>query len=633
MRQELPCRAAISTRGKHDIYGRGGGIPYLIALDLPPSLSSTLCRKMIVKIDVLRLLPELISGDLKEQWAALYATCPWATALQSWQFVGTWYEVYRSQFAPLVVVGRDVTGRVVGILPLAISADTNRLVIAGSHQAEYHAWLATSDAGDAFIVAALNALQSSFPDQELRFLFLAHNAPTGWLETSGEWRSRCELRPQSRALMRVGDGSSFTHSLRKKSNKSRLKRLERAGEVRFERLTDRAALAAVFDEIISYGTLRIAAVHNEPVTRDPLKKEFYLAMMDAPGLVHATALRVGDHIAAAHVGLYSRDTVLLGIITHSPFFAEHSPGKLLLLMLGAELAEQGVPIFDLTPGGEYKERFATHHDEVHVLTVFFNRRRYLRYKAERQVISAGKQILESVGMSRARAFGLFAAARDGWQRTPMASVPGKLAGRVRRLVRHTAEFRVYEMDAERIADLPRPSAMKRDDIDDILAYQPAEAWQLVVGAFMREALARLQEGCHIYTHVRDGKLLHYGWLIERQEKSTLTEVGQDYYPPPDAALLFDYYSRPEARGKGLYRASLCQMLHDAALIPGTRRVLIAVLADNGPSRHTIEKIGFSYLYSFFKKTGFGRIERWSTAPQEVTAPRRSSERVRPTGDV
>ena len=116
------------------------------------------------------------------------------------------------------------------------------------------------------------------------------------------------------------------------------------------------------------------------------------------------------------------------------------------------------------------------------------------------------------------------------------------------------------------------------------------------------------------------RLLHYGWLIERQTESVISEVGQTNYLPADAAVLADYYSHPLARGRGLYQKSLSQMLHDAAAIQGTRRIYIGVMADNGPSRHVIEKLGFVYQYSFFRQRRPHATRLWSNAPESACRP-------------
>ena len=55
----------------------------------------------------------------------------------------------------------------------------------------------------------------------------------------------------------------------------------------------------------------------------------------------------------------------LGILTHSPMLARHSPGKLHLLRLAEHLLGEGTDVLDLTPGRDpWKERFANEHDNV-----------------------------------------------------------------------------------------------------------------------------------------------------------------------------------------------------------------------------------------------------------------------------
>jgi hypothetical protein len=61
---------------------------------------------------------------------------------------------------------------------------------------------------------------------------------------------------------------------------------------------------------------------------------------------------------------------LAGLITYSPFYAKFSPELVHLYLLGKSLKDQGYSYFDLTPGYDiYKERLATHMDEVFELTL------------------------------------------------------------------------------------------------------------------------------------------------------------------------------------------------------------------------------------------------------------------------
>lgn len=553
-------------------------------------------------------------------WRRLYELCPWGTMLQSPDFCLPWYEVYRDLYQPLLVTATDSLGNLVGLFTLAVGEADGQLVVAGAQMAEYQVWISTPEMGDRFIEAALDRLRDRFPGGSLRLLFLPSKAPLGWTAAGRPWAKACHLRAISHPLMAIGDGARFRESLRKKSNKSRLNRLkQQAGEVRLQRLATAEELDAVLDEIYTLSYFRLAAVHrvDVPARPDPRQRVLYLRLMETPRVVHATLLKAGEQIVAAHLGVYNREQVLLGLLAYSPMAGKHSPGKLHILMLGEALAKEGVPTFDLTPGGDYKDNFATHSETAHVLHVFFDAKGQLRYKATRLAVDSSKRLLGRAGLSLERVKEIVHRGRHKLARTKFSRLPQKVVRTLGKRLWDTGEMRIYAMDAEAVARLPHPREMKRDCLEDLLAYQPAEAWQPPRDEFLRHAAEGLENGAHVYTYAEGGRLLHYGWLIERQTESFLSEVGQTNYLPPDAAVLADFYSHPLARGRGLYQKSLSQMLHEAAAIRGTRHIYIGVMANNGPSRHVIEKLGFVYQYSFFRQRRPAGTRLWSNAPESA----------------
>ena len=555
----------------------------------------------------------------REKWKDLYNRCPWGTVFQCEEFVLPWYDAYHSQYTPIIVCSTGANGELAGLLTLAVANDSTELSVAGGGQAEYQTWLADPRDESSFIEAALQKLSEHFPKSTLRFLFVPPLTPLKWAG-SGPWAHRCELRHFPRPLMSTKDAAVFKELLGKKRYKSRLNRLARTGEVRLERITCPQELDAIFDQVVSYGSFRHAAIHDVAPRREPLKKPFYLAMMAAPRLLHVTVLRVGDEIFSSHIGIYNRDQVLLGMIAHSPFFARYSPSKLHVFMLGEELAKEGISALDLTPGGEYKDKFATHYDDTHVLTVFFDARQLFKYKVKRKLIVGAKHGLQVMKVTPQQAKDGAAQIHHKWTHTKVTKLPPKVLKVARKRLWTTMEMRIYSYDVELAQRLRVPQLMNRDCLPDLMAYQPAEAWQMRLSSFLKRVLTGLEHGNHVYTRVEDGRLVHYGWLIERQQKSHLSEVGHDFYLPPESAVLADFYTHPAARGKGLYQHSLRQMLHDASLIAGTKHIFIGVLADNFPSRHVIEKVGFDYRFSFFAQTIGGKTKRWTTAPAEFTAP-------------
>ncbi|HEX4947829.1 MAG TPA: GNAT family N-acetyltransferase [Blastocatellia bacterium] len=552
----------------------------------------------------------LTDPSFRQKWQELLLQCPWATPFQSHAFVATWYEIYAPRYEPLLVAA-FTNDQLTGLLTLALERATGDLVFAGTHHAEYTVWLSRAQDGDEFIVAAIASLRTNFPTQSLLFKYLPPNTPLAWLTSALLPDCHLDLQPRVRPLMRLGDGSHLTESLRKKSNKSRLNRLRQQGEPRFVQITEPAALEAIFDEAIAYTDLRQGAVHDVlPFRLDPLKKPFHLALMQHPELVHVTALMVGEMVAALHFGIRSADEVSLWLFAHSPFLAAHSPGKFHLFMLGEMLAQQGFATFDLTPGDdEWKERFATTHDQVHTLRVTFDSgsRQLKTQQAQRRFEAFAKRGFQAIGISPQQVRSLIGKLR----RVKPSSLPKKLLKKVW----NRTEFRVYVYAPEDVRKLPRPQVMSRDSLPALLAFEPMAEHQTRQG-FLARALHQLETEQHCYTLVENDCLVHYGWLGLRQQRAKLSEVGQEFiYEEPENAVLYDFFTHPQARGRGLYQQALYQILHDAAAVPGIRKIYIMVLADNGPSRHVIEKVGFTYQGSLFRQKRWGKTTNWTTNEQ------------------
>jgi CelD/BcsL family acetyltransferase involved in cellulose biosynthesis len=559
--------------------------------------------------------------EFQQQWRRLYDDCPWATVFQGVDFATTWYAAYESRFEPVVVTGSDGGGRLRGLLTLAADPRTSGLFVAGTPVAEYQAWLADPADGDSFVELALQHLSEQFPNRRLTFLFLAPLAPLGWIRPGAAWGGRCVARPLPRPLLDIGDGKEFEESLRKKRYKSRLNWIGRAGKVSFSHVADRGELEALFDEIAVHSGLRLGAVHNAGSgSPDPLRREFYGMMAERPGLLHATVLRAGDAMVSAQINMFNNDQVLLGAITHSPFFAKYSPGKLHIMMLCAELAKQGIRTLDLTPGdSDYKERLASHHDEVHVLDVFFNRAHCARYKATRRLTSGAKYGLRKLDLDPARTAGAVADLKHRLSLLGPKNVPAALLRAARERARSTAELCVYTRGIEGAGPTPDAPAFNRDHVPDLLAYRPVEADHPTRGQFLKEALEALEGGAHAYTYAEGGQLLHCSWLAERQSRWPLRGVGREVSLPPDSAVLTTRYTHPRARGNGLFAASIARALSDAANAPGVARIFTCVPSDDRASRDALEALGFEHRFSFFTEFRLGRKTVWSNAPKELMA--------------
>jgi GNAT superfamily N-acetyltransferase len=158
---------------------------------------------------------------------------------------------------------------------------------------------------------------------------------------------------------------------------------------------------------------------------------------------------------------------------------------------------------------------------------------------------------------------------------------------------HRRELLIFCCTAERIARLPRAGAMRRNAVEDLAFYQPTDFDQMPPDRFRAVARERIAGGHHLFTTVEQGLLIQYGWLIDRQTRAEDAELGQVFFPPPESAALYDYWTHPSARGRGLHFAALCQRLHDARDRAHAERAYTYIYSDNAASIRGALKVGFT----------------------------------------
>ncbi len=526
-----------------------------------------------------------------------------------------WYKIYCEQYIPVVLITRDQNGILNGLLTLAISTIDGQLVVAGGCQAEYHCWICTPEIANEFAMRAIRAVRSAFPLSKLTFRYLPPGTPTTWLENP-EFNAICSLDAHRRPLIQLGAKRLAENALfRNKTIKNQLNRLNKKGPPEFKLIRNPIEFEELFPIIISFYDHRQAAIHGvPPFLSDVLKRKFYSTMMQQnPNLLHVTVLKAGKQIIAAHLGISGKSTLHLGITALNPVLARLSPSTLHLHFLITMLKDENFDVLDLTPGGDiYKERFANTFEDAHVLTVFPS----VRYRTQ-EVIKDGffrnaKKMLSAIGVAPERTKSL----KTQLKATGIRLASGSFIKKAIRWICGDHEIRVYAFDISTGHIGTKADSINCNSLDDLLAYTPPHKKSIARKEFLSVSLRRLGDGERVYTYVENGRLLNYGWLIERQEKSFISEVKQEFFFPPNSACLYDFYTSPNARCRGLYTMSLQKMLKDISCVTETEKVFIFVLADNFPSRHVIEKLGFIYQYSLFERVRFGRSLKWSTTAEK-----------------
>jgi CelD/BcsL family acetyltransferase involved in cellulose biosynthesis len=505
-------------------------------------------------------------------WRALHARCPWATACQHPDFVLPWYALYGGRHAPVVVVDEKPDGTLRGLLTLALDPGGARLTAAGAVQAEYQGWIAEPDDADRFAAGAMACIRAALPHARTSLKYLPPGIPLGWLDGGG--RRYAVVHAHARPVMHT-DEAAMDKLRRKKNHRQNANRLNRIGAVLFERVTDDARFRHVFEDICVQYDFRQAALYRQtPFASDPLKKRFYLEL-HRRGMLHTTVLTVGGALAASHIGLVSKARVLhLGLNTHAPALAAHSPGLLLLALLGGRLAHEQVALLDLTPGGDrYKEQFASAHDEVYELTMCPSVAQRLRAQAAAGVRHAAKTLLRASG-------------RRGVDVIEAAEKVRALARRARGASARDARPgpALWRLVPGRASGAALP--VSRNRLEDVFKYDDT-ASAMTRCAFIGVVMKRLEQGCQLFCYAPRDRLLLHCWAHAR--------AGQAACPPPaqavapGATVLFDLQVHRDGASDDLVQRFVERIL--AALDPAAAGIYYAGRLGAGLQR-ALRRCGF-----------------------------------------
>jgi len=514
-------------------------------------------------------------AGFQAQWRALYDSCPWATACQHPDFVLPWYALYGARYLAVLVVETRGDGSLAGLLPLALEG-SRRLCGAGDQQAEYQGWLQAPGADPGFIVRAVRVLRARYVHADLGLKYLPAGIALDGVDATGELGGNCVWRRHRRPLMRTEAGA-MDRQRSKKNHRQNVNRLNRSGQVRFERITDHAQFVQVLGAICRQYDFRQAALYRAmPFANDAAKRLFCLAL-HRRGLLHVTILTVGGDLAAAHLGLLSAGrAVHLGVNTHDPARAAHSPGNLLLAMLGVHLAEEGTPWLDLTPGGDgYKESFASEHDTVLELVLYANAARRWRAQLLRGIAAFARARLRQAGVDATglRAWRMqlrerpWSPVRRWLNRLRPASRPGLL----------------------RYAGTRPPGAdgmlVSKNRLEDILRFD-AGASPARYSAFLDTVMKRMERAQHLYTFIQDGTLALSCWA-RTQAASEAPSAGA---AAGEGVVLSDLYVHRRYQGSALVEGFVRQLLHELAIQPPGEILYRGVASAS--SRAALARCGF-----------------------------------------
>jgi hypothetical protein len=270
---------------------------------------------------------------------------------------------------------------------------------------------------------------------------------------------------------------------------------------------------------------------------------------------------------------------------HSPTLGKLSPGTLHLLLLARLAREQGFGALDLTPGGEYKDRFASHAEPTFAVDVQFSAVHAVRAQARHALVRVARRPIRRLGLDPAEVreqwLGKVATVRDwfvGSSGTSRASNGTARPGEVRmyRVSREAAgEGLADDVRVGMIADLILPDASGAP----LLSRRP----------LLRAALTRLERGEQLLSVTRDGMLAQSAWLAVGPARVELTDGSEPHEIAASETLLHGFTCFGSDAVSDA--AFLVNALRCAASGQNVTMVHVAVSAEDRPLVRQLDTLG------------------------------------------
>jgi len=121
---------------------------------------------------------------------------------------------------------------------------------------------------------------------------------------------------------------------------------------------------------------------------------------------------------------------------------------------------------------------------------------------------------------------------------------------------------------------------------------------------MMEAIRRLEAGGHCFTFIEGGALQHYGWVQVSSGPIHLADLGFSHAVPPQTAFVYDLYTGPHLRGRGVEERSVQGQLRFARAL-GAEHLITAVAEKDTALRQALGAGGARHVLTVTRRSFLG----------------------------
>ncbi len=511
---------------------------------------------------------ELIATpDFIQNWKELSDASPGFNRLQGPAYVSTWYKFYKSEYDPVFSVIFGENHKPLALMCLAWERSQRVLTHAGHDNAEYFGWLSVPELNTKFLIDTVQLVRKHFAIKTWKWRWLAPGispAPFHHLASIKVFAS-VENRPS--LIWNLNDPEKLSKLKKSSSNKSKIKRLQKKGELKFRVITDEEETIQLLETVKYQCDFRQEAINSiRPFADNPQKIAFNAALQKYPGTFHMSGLWVNDKLLAFHLGICDKKRVCLGTISFDPSESKHSPGTLLMIKLAEELTLQGFEIFDLTPGTDaYKERFANGQEDVFRPMLSISPLAKIKGRTKSGALEVARRILPVLKMDiqdivtrknnltnllrQFRQLGIF----------QLLHLFGKRIFDIHRLY-------VYRCDFRSAPGFESHEPINLQQYSDLMSYKEQRPW-LTRRDLLQYALSKFNDGETLYSVLQNDELTWLGWKSDSVNTIKVREFPRSIDLEENQFILYDFYY-PNRLNRDQFFRNLEQSLKQLSEVDG-----------------------------------------------------------------
>jgi hypothetical protein len=441
----------------------------------------------------------------KHQVYSLLKECGNPSVFQDTSFILPWYKENLLKYTPVIVVS-FAGDTLVGLLTLAREItdgkQCNRLIGAGNFYAIYQSWNVLPEYSLDFWNKGIQPLLKKIPGCLINLKCLPDIKLFQAMEHFPKFRKKTVLEKFQNPVLdfKVED---YEKIFGKRHFKSKINRLNRAGKVTFEKITDSQVLEKMFPQISQYYSIRQGAAFNKiPFPEGFQDWKVFMEWLKNDA-IHATGLWLDNALIGAIIIIndFGSTAHLAGLITYSPRHAKLSPGLVHLYLVSQLLKEESFHYLKLSPGYDaYKDRFSNRQEEIYELLISSSRFQIIKRKLRVRI----RQILLQRGMRPMDLEVLLSKTKSKW---------------INRMWALTKKFRTEEAFIKDILNLKNPLSTETRDL--MVEYESQSLDNLLLSddktfavsrwEFLEDALKRLEENEKFIAFILKGKLKACVW--------------------------------------------------------------------------------------------------------------------------